>query len=166
MRSIDAVCAILSNSLPTLTKNAADDKRDIGGPLAEAPHEVRKPFTAEWDVHPNTVAGGHERRLKIAPNAVQHLKFELVGRDPATVRELWWQVDTQGEFDLTRTPFWSRVAQTGFVSGSSSHADRLATIRAVHAATGLIVDPHTADGVKVAREHLRAGVPMVCLETA
>ena len=88
MRSIDAVCAILSNSLPTLTKNAADDKRDIGGPLAEAPHEVRKPFTAEWDVHPNIVAGGHERGLKIAPNAVQHLKFELVGRDPVVARDL------------------------------------------------------------------------------
>lgn len=92
--------------------------------------------------------------------------FDIVGRDPAALRQLWWQVDTEGEFDLTRTPFWPKVVQTGFASGSSTHADRLATIRQVHAAFGLIIDPHTADGVKVAREHARAGVPMVCLETA
>ena len=29
-----------------------------------------------------------------------------------------------------------------------------------------MIDTHTADGVKVAREHLDAGVPMVVLETA
>ena len=92
--------------------------------------------------------------------------FDIVGRDPEVVRELWWQVDTQGEFDLSQTPFWSKVAASGFVSGSSSHADRLQTIRSLHSATGLMIDPHTADGVKVARLHRRDGVPMVCLETA
>jgi threonine synthase len=92
--------------------------------------------------------------------------FDIVGRDPAAVGELWWQIDTEGEFDLARTPFWANVEQTGFVSGTSTHAARLATIRQLHAATGLVIDPHTADGVKVAREHRRAGVPMVCLETA
>ena len=92
--------------------------------------------------------------------------FDVVGRDPGVVRELWWQIDTEGEFDLAATPFWEKVARTGFVSGTSTHADRLATIRALHSATGLIVDPHTADGVKVARERRRSGVPMICLETA
>jgi len=92
--------------------------------------------------------------------------FDIVGRDPSAVRELWWQLDTEGEFDLTRTPFWAKVERTGFVSGSSSHADRLATIRALHAASGLIIDPHTADGLNVARTYRRAGVPMICLETA
>jgi len=29
-----------------------------------------------------------------------------------------------------------------------------------------VIDTHTADGVKVAREHLDVGVPMVVLETA
>ena len=92
--------------------------------------------------------------------------FDIVGRDPSAVRELWWQVDTEGEFDLVGTPFWSRVEKSGFVSGSSAHADRLATIRDLFARTGLIIDPHTADGVKVARAKRREGVPMICLETA
>ena len=92
--------------------------------------------------------------------------FDVVGRDPAVVRQLWWQLDTEGEFDLSVTPFWGNVERAGIVSGSSSHADRVATIRALHSASGLIIDPHTADGLKVAREHRRPGVPMICLETA
>jgi threonine synthase len=92
--------------------------------------------------------------------------FDLVGRDADALRELWWQLETQGEFDLRATPFWSAVQSSGFVSGRSTHADRLATIRAQYARDGRILDPHTADGVKVAREQRRPGVPMICLETA
>jgi threonine synthase len=58
------------------------------------------------------------------------------------------------------------VQASGFASGRSSHAERLATIRAQYARDGRVLDPHTADGVKVAREQRRPGVPMVCLETA
>jgi threonine synthase len=92
--------------------------------------------------------------------------FDIVGRDAVALRELWWQIDTQGHFDLKATPFWGAVERSGFVSGRSTHADRLATIRAQYARDGRILDPHTADGVKVAREQRRADVPMICLETA
>lgn len=92
--------------------------------------------------------------------------FDIVGRDPAAVRELWWQLDTRGEFDLSATPFRDTVRASGFVSGSSTHADRLHVIRDVYESTGVIVDPHTADGIRVARDRLEPGVPMICLETA
>jgi threonine synthase len=92
--------------------------------------------------------------------------FDIVGRDADIVRELWWQFDSCGEFDLSATPWWPRVAESGFVSGTSTHADRLATIRDVYAKTGTVIDPHTADGVKVARAYVEPGVPMLCLETA
>jgi threonine synthase len=36
----------------------------------------------------------------------------------------------------------------------------------VHAATGIVIDPHTAVAAKVAREHVKDGVPMLVLETA
>jgi threonine synthase len=42
----------------------------------------------------------------------------------------------------------------------------LATIQDVHKRFGQMIDTHTADGVKVAREHVKAGVPMIVLETA
>jgi threonine synthase len=92
--------------------------------------------------------------------------FDLVGRDPDEVRRLWRQLDERGEFDLTGKPYWQGAAACGFGSGRSDHADRLATIRSVFRASGRIVDPHTADGIKVARESYRPGVPMICLETA
>jgi threonine synthase len=92
--------------------------------------------------------------------------FDIVGRDAALVRRLWAELEVRGSFDLAGTPHWNAVRASGFVSGRSTHADRLATIRGLHASSGLVIDPHTADGVKVAREHLVPGVPMICLETA
>ncbi|MBL8488255.1 MAG: threonine synthase [Rhodocyclaceae bacterium] len=92
--------------------------------------------------------------------------FDLVGRDPAVVRELWAKVDAGGSFDLNGTPYRERMAGFGFVSGRSTHADRLATIRDVWERHGTMIDTHTADGVKVAREHREPGLPMVVLETA
>jgi threonine synthase len=92
--------------------------------------------------------------------------FDVVGRDPAIVRQLWAQLGNEGGFDLSATPYWERVMASGFVSGKSSHADRIATIRDVHARFGLIIDPHTADGFKVGGEFRDVSVPLVCIETA
>ncbi|MCU0952255.1 MAG: threonine synthase [Burkholderiaceae bacterium] len=94
--------------------------------------------------------------------------FDIVGRDAEFVRELWWQLDTEGQFDVAGTPIWGKVQASGFASGRSTHADRLRTIRELHAARGLVVDPHTADGLKVARDWRAQGVktPIICLETA
>ncbi|WP_322999522.1 threonine synthase [Castellaniella sp.] len=91
--------------------------------------------------------------------------FDLVGQDAARVRSLMDELRQNGEFDLSdlKAQFTERY---GFVAGASSHADRLATIRAIHAETGVLIDPHTADGVHVAQAHLEPGVPMLVLETA
>ena len=92
--------------------------------------------------------------------------FDLVGRDSEVVRALWQQVDRGNSFDLRDTPYFARLSAYKFVSGCSTHADRLATIRAVWEKYGTMIDTHTADAVKVAREHRVAGMPMVVLETA
>jgi threonine synthase len=92
--------------------------------------------------------------------------FDVVGRDPAVVRDLWKQVEREGGFDLAGTPHWPRVAASGFVSGTSTHADRIATIRDVFQRYGIVVDPHTADGIKVGGQHRERGVPLICIETA
>jgi threonine synthase len=92
--------------------------------------------------------------------------FDLVERDGATVRELWRRLDDEGEFDLSHSAYWRLVPATGFVSGKSTHADRIATIRDVHAKYRVMIDPHTADGVKVGLEHREPLVPLICLETA
>ncbi|MCU0869959.1 MAG: threonine synthase [Burkholderiales bacterium] len=93
--------------------------------------------------------------------------FDLVGRDAARTAALWREVDAAGGFDLGGTADFARVDRDfGFVSGASTHADRLATIRRVYRDFGVIVDTHTADGLKVAQPWREPGVPMVCLETA
>jgi len=92
--------------------------------------------------------------------------FDLLGQDGDKLAKLFADVEKAGGFDLSGTPEFDRIAEFGFVSGRSTHADRLATIRDISARYGVTIDTHTADGVKVAREHLTAGVPMVVLETA
>jgi threonine synthase len=92
--------------------------------------------------------------------------FDLVGRDPARVKDLWRRLDAEGEFDLSHTAYWPRVAQAGLVSGKSTDDDRLATIRSVFQKYRQMIDPHTADGMKVGLEYRETGVPLICLETA
>ena len=92
--------------------------------------------------------------------------FDLAKRDPEPVRALWQKLDRDGGFDLAGTPLASGLHASGFVSGRSTHADRIATIRSVADKHGVIVDPHTADGIKVGLMYREANMPLICLETA
>jgi threonine synthase len=92
--------------------------------------------------------------------------FDLLGRDGAKLRYLFAEeLVAKGQFDLSHLALIARD-QYGFVSGKSTHADRLATIRDTYQRFGTMIDTHTADGLKVAREQLQPGIPMVVLETA
>ena len=94
--------------------------------------------------------------------------FDLLGRDADRTRDLFGHtLNREGRFDLGSDPrFVEAAGRFGFVSGKSTHANRLATIRDTWARFGQMIDTHTADGLKVAREQLAPGVPMVVLETA
>jgi len=97
--------------------------------------------------------------------------YDLVGRDADRTHALFRKVDTHGGFDLSGAAGsdgdeFKLVANYGFQSGCSTHADRLATIRDVFDDYGITIDTHTADGIKVAREHVEPGIPMIVLETA
>ena len=92
--------------------------------------------------------------------------FDLVGRDAGKVRDLWRAVDAGGSFDLRGTPYFSALPDYGIVSGRSLHTDRIETIRDVWNRHQVMIDTHTADAVKVAREHREPGLPMIVLETA
>jgi threonine synthase len=97
--------------------------------------------------------------------------YDLLERDGDRVRALFEKVERHGGFDLSGKSGsdgdeFNKVAQYGFLSGKSLHRDRVDTIRDVQAKYGVTIDTHTADGVKVAREYLMPGVPMIVLETA
>jgi threonine synthase len=87
--------------------------------------------------------------------------FDLVGRDGAKVRALFAEeLAAKGRFGLQPDP------KFGFVSGKSTHADRIATIRDTWRRFEVMIDTHTADGLEVARGYAEPGVPMIVLETA
>jgi threonine synthase len=92
--------------------------------------------------------------------------FDLLARDGAKVRYLFGEeLAAKGRFDLSGDVARAR-SQYGFVSGRSTHADRVATIRDTFQRFGTTIDTHTADGLKVAREQVQPGIPMIVLETA
>jgi len=92
--------------------------------------------------------------------------YDLVGRDANVLRDLWQKLEREGWLDLSGTGYFRQVVETGFVSGSSIHTDRLATIRRIWKDHAVMIDPHTADGVKVGLEKRDKGMPLVCMETA
>ncbi|WP_018149690.1 threonine synthase [Leeia oryzae] len=92
--------------------------------------------------------------------------FDLTGRDAKQTAELFRKVDQEGGFDLSGTELFAKIQSYGFVSGRSSHDDRVKTIKQVWDTYGMEVDTHTADGIKVALEKRDPAVPVLCLETA
>jgi threonine synthase len=94
--------------------------------------------------------------------------FDLLGRDGARTADLFGaHLSKEGWFDLGGDAAFADCTQRyGFISGKSTHADRLATIRDTWSRHGVMIDTHTADGVKVALEKRKPGVPMLVLETA
>jgi threonine synthase len=99
--------------------------------------------------------------------------FDLLGRDAAKTKDLFTtQLAKSGQFDLSQDPAFKEAAtKYGFLSGKSTHSDRLNTIRSTYKAHAVMVDTHTADGLKVARDvikagSVKAGAAMIVLETA
>jgi threonine synthase len=92
--------------------------------------------------------------------------FDLLGRDAVRTAELFGAgVNQRGGFTVTADEF-ARIADFGFVSGASTHEDRLAHISAAWETCGVMIDTHTADGLKVALANREEGVAMIVLETA
>jgi len=71
-----------------------------------------------------------------------------------------------GVSSTSDTVHWKNLPKFGFVSGRSTHNDRIRTIRFAHGRYNVMLDTHTADGLKVALENRLPGVPMIVLETA
>jgi threonine synthase len=99
---------------------------------------------------------------------LERFLFDLLGRNADRTRSLMADhLRQQGSFDLGDDPVFAQAAERyGFRSGRSTHADRLATIRDCWERYDTLIDPHTADAVKVARAHAVPQRPIIVLETA
>ncbi|EFK53538.1 threonine synthase [Corynebacterium genitalium ATCC 33030] len=93
--------------------------------------------------------------------------FDVLERDADRTSDLFAVQAKADGFELDDYLMEQIRADYGFLSGKSTHADRLSTIRATHTDHDVMIDPHTADGVFVARGVAdRVDTPIVVLETA
>jgi threonine synthase len=138
--------------------------------LATNENDVLDEFFRTGTYRPRATSETHETSspsmdISKASN-FERFVFDLVGRDGARTKALFGDaLASGGGFTITREEF-ARLAGFGFVSGRSTHADRLDTIRRTWQTSRVLIDTHTADGLKVARAHVEPGVPMIVLETA
>jgi threonine synthase len=138
--------------------------------MATNENDVLDEFVRTGTYRPRAAAETHETSspsmdISKASN-FERFVFDLLGRDGARTRSLFGAaLSKEGGFTVTAEE-QARIASFGFVSGKSTHAHRLATIRHTWLQHKTLIDTHTADGLKVAREHLQAGVPMIVMETA
>jgi threonine synthase len=96
----------------------------------------------------------------------ERFMFDLLARDSGILRNLWSSIEAGGMFSIAETVYQQRLSSYGIVSGRSTDADRLSAISMVHRRCGMVIDPHTADGLKVALEYRNPGESMVVMETA
>ena len=91
--------------------------------------------------------------------------FDLLGRDSSALNDHWKKIDEGKSFKLKEENF-QKIKDYGFVSSSSKHINRVNFIRSIYNDFGVIIDTHTADGIKAAMDHSTSINPMVVLETA
>ena len=149
--------------------------RSMGLPIdrlvcATNENDVLDEFFRRGSYRPRASAETHETSspsmdISKASN-FERFVFDLLGRDGARVQQLFGaELSARGSFTLSPDEF-ARIASHGFVSGKSSHADRVATIRDTAQRFDVVIDPHTADGLKVGREQRPQDQPLLVLETA
>ncbi len=92
--------------------------------------------------------------------------FDMADRDAERIRELWNEVDSNKPISISGTMLWERIRQSHITSGTSNHKERIGTIREIYKKYGVLIDPHTADGLKVGLDCIEKDIPLICLETA
>jgi len=116
---------------------------------------------------PNQVVSTSSPSMDISKASnFERFVYDALGQDPERVHALWKSLESTGSFDVSGEKWYQEIGKFGFVAGTSTHADRLTTIRKVWNQYGIMVDTHTADGIKVGLEHREEGIPLICQETA
>ena len=94
--------------------------------------------------------------------------YDVLGRNPMKLRSFMAAVENGFSVDIKNShqEYWDRIKSSGIIAGTSTHRNRLFIIRAFYKKYGRLVDPHTADGIKVGYENRDPGIPLIFLETA
>jgi threonine synthase len=134
---------VASNENDILTRFFASQSMDVTG--------VNPTLSPSMDIQ---VSSNFERLL-----------FEMNNRDGAMTAAQLSRFRDRGSLSVEPDQYNTWIAPTFRAARASDH-DTLATIRSVHEQFNMLIDPHTAVGVKAAREFAEEGVPMLTLATA
>lgn len=124
--------------------------------------------TGVYRLTPAQVTSSPSMDISKASN-YERLVYDLLAQNPEQVAAYMKQFAETNEVDLKDFGVAAeKFSELGFASGSSNHTKRLAMIKKIQEESGVVIDPHTADGVAVGLEHLdpAEGVPMVSMMTA
>lgn len=130
--------------------------------------------TNQNDILHRTLASGEHRKEGVTPSIspsmdiqvssnFERALFDAYGRDGAVVAAQMEELSASGGFTVSQGAI--QALRETFASGRASEEETRATIGATHTASGELLCPHSAVGVKVAQEHL-SGTPMITLATA
>jgi threonine synthase len=130
--------------------------------------------TNQNDILDRTIRGGEYRTNGVKPSIspsmdiqvssnFERALFDALGRNGAAVTALMDGLKQGGGFTIPAATMDALRAE--FDSGRCSEDETRATITAMRDATGEVLCPHSAVGVKVATEHL-GPTPMITLATA
>ena len=95
----------------------------------------------------------------------ERLLFEMNGRDGGMTSAQLQRFRDRGLLNIEQDQYEQWIAPTFRAARANDH-DTLSTIRSVYEETGMLIDPHTAVGVKAARDLAEDGVTMLTLATA
>ncbi|WP_172328089.1 threonine synthase [Mangrovicoccus sp. HB161399] len=131
--------------------------------------------TNQNDILHRTIATGQHRKEGVTPSIspsmdiqvssnFERALFDAYDRDGAAVARLMDELKSEGGFEISQGVL-DRLRET-FSSGRASEEETATQIAETFAATGEVLCPHSAVGVKVALENLDPAVPMITLATA
>jgi threonine synthase len=95
----------------------------------------------------------------------ERLLFEMNGRDGGMTSAQLQRFRDRGLLNIEQDQYEQWITPTFRAARANDH-DTLSTIRSVYEETGMLIDPHTAVGVKAARDLAEDGVTMLTLATA
>ncbi len=101
--------------------------------------------------------------IQNASNLERYL-FYLFNDDSERLTAAMQQFTDMGQISFTEEQL-ADISEV-FLSTSVDNDQTLATIRDFHAATGYVLDPHTATGIKAGKELVGGEYPVICLATA
>src|SRR3989338_347246 len=67
--------------------------------------------------------------------------YDIVDQDPKIVKDLWEQIKEKSFFDISKTPYFESVKNSGFFSYSTNKKERYKIIKQIYNQSGIIIDP-------------------------